>query len=286
MLSNLHAKAAAVCDSARNLSWVTTVAAGVLIVILLAGIFAPLITSIDPNYIDPVARLKAPSDPHWFGTDAVGRDLLARVLYGTRTSLLIGIAAAVSAVTLGLAAGLCAGYFSMLDGPIMRVMDGIMSIPSIVLAIALVAITGSNLYTVLIAIVLPEFPRVARLARGVILSLRHEVYVEAAISLATPSWRILVRHMLPNTIGPLIVQGSFVLASAILSEAVMSFLGVGLPPEIPSWGSIIADGRSYFRLMPGMVFFPAMFLAATVLSINLIGDVLRDVLDPKLSVRR
>lgn len=256
-----------------------------LVLVTLAAIFAPLMTSADPIFINPVNRLKPPSADFWFGADTMGRDVFARVVYGARTSLTVGIAAAAVSLMLGLLIGLVSGYFPVIDGILMRVMDGIMSIPSIVLAVALVAITGANLYTVLLAIILPEFPRVVHLVRGVILGLRNEPYVEAAISLATPTWRILLRHMLPNTLAPLIVQGSFILASAILTEAVMSFLGVGLPPEVPSWGNVIAEGRTYFQLRPGLIFFPGVFLALTVLAINLIGDALRDALDPKLARR-
>ena len=263
-----------------------TIAALVFLACLvMVAIFAPLLTNADPILINAVNRLKPPSAQLWFGADTMGRDLFARVVYGARTSLIVGVLAAAASLLLGLAIGLVCGYFPIVDSVLMRVMDGIMSIPSIVFAVALVAITGANLVTVLLAIVLPEFPRVVRLVRGLILSLRNEAYVEAAVSLATPAWRILLSHMLPNTLAPLIVQGSFILASAILTEAVMSFLGVGLPPEVPSWGNIIADGRSYFQLRPGLVFFPGIPLALTVLAINLIGDALRDALDPKL-VRR
>jgi peptide/nickel transport system permease protein len=256
-----------------------------LLLVILAAVFAPLLTSADPILINPVNRLKPPSTELWFGADTMGRDVFARTLYGARTSLIVGVSAAVCALAIGLVVGLIAGYFPLIDAVVMRIMDGIMSIPSIVLAVALVAITGANLFTVLVAIVLPEFPRVVRLVRGVILGLRNEAYVEAAVSLATPAWRILLRHMLPNTLAPLIVQGSFILASAVLTEAVMSFLGVGLPPEVPSWGNIISEGRTYFQIRPGLVFFPGVLLALTVLAINLIGDALRDALDPKLARR-
>ncbi len=261
-------------------------AALVLLVIGLSALVGPLVIAADPLHIDPVNRLKLPSAAFWFGTDAMGRDVLARVVYGARTSLLVGLASAALSLVLGTLIGLVAGYFRLLDGIVMRVMDGIMAIPSIVLAVALVAVTGANLGTVLLAIVLPDFPRVVRLVRGVILGLRQEAYVEAAISLATPTWRILLRHMLPNTLAPLIVQGSFLVASAVLTEAVLSFLGVGLPPEVPSWGNVIAEGRTYFQIRPGLIFFPGLFLALTVLSINLIGDALRDTLDPKLATKR
>jgi peptide/nickel transport system permease protein len=194
----------------------------------------------------------------------------------------LGRFAAAASIMFGLAIGVIAGYYRIADLIVMRIMDGVMAIPSIVLAVALVAISGA---TVLVAIAVPEIPRVVRLVRGVILSLRSEPYVEAAISLGTPPLLLLIRHMIPNTVAPLIVQSSFVLASAILTEAALSFLGVGLPPEIPSWGNIMSEGRKYFQLYPGLIFIPGVFLAVTVLSVNLIGDALRDVLDPKMAKR-
>ena len=257
----------------------------VLAVIILAGALAPLLTHADPDFIDPGMRLKPPTAEHLFGTDMLGRDVLARVLYGTRASLMIGIAVAVIALVVGLLIGLVSGYFRALDGIIMRLMDGIMAIPAIILAVALVAIMGASFVTVITAIVVPEVPRVARLVRSVVLSLRSEPYVEAAVSLATPTWRILWQHMLPTTLAPLIVQGSFIIASAILTESALSFLGVGLPPEIPTWGNIMADGRRLFQLLPGLVFFPGLFLSLTVLAINMLGDGLRDRFDPKLMKR-
>ncbi|MFC3057928.1 ABC transporter permease [Paenirhodobacter populi] len=285
-VQDLPGKAPAAARSRpRSRDWPVRVACAFLVFILIVAVVGPFLTSGDPLHINAANRIKPPSAEHLFGTDAMGRDVFARVIYGARTSIIVGFVAALASLLLGLAVGLLAGYFPLADATIMRVMDGIMSIPSIVLAVALVAITGANLGTVLIAIIVPEFPRVVRLVRGVILSLRSEPYVEAAISLATPTWRILFRHMLPNTLAPLIVQGSFVLASAILTEAALSFLGVGLPPEIPSWGNIMAEGRTYFQLRPGLIFFPGIFLALTVLSINLIGDALRDRFDPKLEKR-
>lgn len=282
---DLAGKAPTVPARSSSRDWPVAAACVFLVFIVLVAIVGPYVTPGDPLHINAVLRIKPPTAEHLFGTDAMGRDVLARVVYGARTSLIVGLAAALASLVLGLGIGLVAGYFPLLDSIVMRVMDGIMAIPSIVLAVALVAITGANLATVLIAIIVPEFPRVVRLVRGVILSLRGEPYVEAAISLATPTWRILLRHMLPNTMAPLIVQGSFILASAILTEAALSFLGVGLPPEIPSWGNIMADGRTYFQLRPGLIFFPGIFLALTVLSINLIGDALRDRFDPKLEKR-
>jgi peptide/nickel transport system permease protein len=261
------------------------IASLILSAIVFIAVAAPLLTSTDPILIHPLERLRPGSLQHWFGTDALGRDVYARVIYGARTSLIVGTFAATASIAFGLAIGVVAGYFRIADLIIMRVMDGVMAIPSIVLAVALVAISGASLTTVLVAIAVPEIPRVVRLVRGVILNLRSEPYVEAAISLGTPAHLLLIRHMIPNTVAPLIVQSSFVLASAILTEAALSFLGVGLPPEIPSWGNIMSEGRKYFQLYPGLIFIPGVFLAVTVLSVNLIGDALRDVLDPKMAKR-
>jgi peptide/nickel transport system permease protein len=261
------------------------IASFIIIAMALIAIAAPLVSPTDPLLIHPTERLRPGSLQHWFGTDALGRDVYARVIYGARTSLIVGVFSAAASVAFGLVIGVIAGYFRLADLIIMRVMDGVMAIPSIVLAVALVAISGASLMTVLVAIAVPEIPRVVRLVRGVILNLRGEPYVEAAISLGTPAPLLLVRHMIPNTMAPLIVQSSFVLASAILTEAALSFLGVGLPPEIPSWGNIMSEGRKYFQLYPGLIFIPGTFLAVTVLSVNLIGDALRDVLDPKMAKR-
>jgi peptide/nickel transport system permease protein len=261
------------------------IASLILLAIVFIAVAAPLLTATDPILIHPLERLRPGSLQHWFGTDALGRDVYARVIYGARTSLIVGTFAAAASIAFGLAIGVIAGYFRIADLIIMRIMDGVMAIPSIVLAVALVAIAGASLTTVLVAIAVPEIPRVVRLVRGVILNLRSEPYVEAAISLGTPAHLLLIRHMIPNTVAPLIVQSSFVLASAILTEAALSFLGVGLPPEIPSWGNIMSEGRKYFQLYPGLIFIPGVFLAVTVLSVNLIGDALRDVLDPKMAKR-
>jgi peptide/nickel transport system permease protein len=261
------------------------VASLVLLAVVLIAVAAPILATTDPLLIHPLERLRPGSLQHWFGTDALGRDVYARVVYGARTSLIVGTFAAAASITLGLVIGVIAGYFRMADLIIMRIMDGVMAIPSIILAVALVAISGASLTTVLVAIAVPEIPRVVRLVRGVILNLRGEPYVEAAIALGTPVPLLLVRHMIPNTMAPLIVQSSFVLASAILTEAALSFLGVGLPPEIPSWGNIMSEGRKYFQLYPALIFIPGAFLAVTVLSVNLIGDALRDALDPKMAKR-
>ena len=219
--------------------------------IVFIAIGAPFLGTVDPIAIDPSERLRRLSGAHWMGTDAFGRDVYSRVMYGARISLLVGLGASLASVTLGLLIGVIAGYIRVADGIIMRVMDGVMAIPAILLAIALVTVSGGSLLTVVIAITIAEIPRVVRLVRSVILTIRGEPYVEAAIALGTPLPTLLLRHMVPNTVAPLIVQGTFIFASAMLTEAAMSFLGVGLPPQIPSWGNIMAEGRIYFQLMPG-----------------------------------
>jgi peptide/nickel transport system permease protein len=225
--------------------------------------------------------------PHtfWMGSDNAGRDIYSRVIYGTRVSLLVGLFTATVAVALGALLGMLAGYFRAVDAVLMRFMDGLMAIPAILLAIALVAALGAQLWTVVVAIAVPEIPRVTRLVRSLVLSLREEPFVEAAKALATPTPTILWRHILPNALAPLIVQGTFIAASAVLTEAILSFLGLGLPADVPTWGNIMAEGRVQFSQYPGNVLFPAMFLVPTVLAINLLGDGLRDVLDPKFAKR-
>ncbi|MHC8943966.1 peptide/nickel transport system permease protein [Advenella incenata] len=253
------------------------------VLIIIVAVCAPLLGTVDPVAINPAERLAKVSSAHWLGTDAFGRDTYSRALYGARVSLIVGIGATVMSLIAGLFIGVIAGYFRFADGIIMRVMDGIMAIPGILLAIALVSLTGGSLVTVLVAITIPEIPRVVRLVRGVILSVRAEPYVEAAVSLGTRVRTILWRHMIPNTIAPLIVQGTYIFAAAILTEATLSFLGAGLPPEIPSWGNMMSEGRMYFRLLPGLILYPGILLALTLLCVNILGDVLRDVLDPRMA---
>jgi len=221
----------------------------------------------------------------WFGSDSLGRDIYSRVIYGTRVSLFVGVVVALVSLAIGILIGLVAGYIRWLDGILMRVMDGIMAIPAILIAIALVAMWRPSLSTVIIAIAIPEIPRVTRLVRSLVLTIREEPYVEAAISLGTPTWKIMFGHILPNTIAPLVVQGTFICAAAILIEAILSFLGVGLPPEIPTWGNIMAEGRIAFNEYPHTVFIPGVFLTITVLAVNILGDGLRDTLDPKMAKR-
>ena len=257
----------------------------VLTLIALLALFAPWAWTTDPIALNPVNRLKPISDQFWFGTDMYGRDVYTRTVYGARISLIVGISAAVLSIFLGLVIGLMAGYYRILDAILMRVMDGLMAIPGILLAIAMVSLAGASLSIVVLAITIPEIPRVVRLVRSVVLSVREEPYVEAAIAAGTPIYKVLIRHVLPNTIPPLIVQATYVCASAMLTEAILSFLGAGTPPEIPSWGNMMSEGRVYFTLAPWIIFFPGIFLALTVLGVNVLGDGLRDTLDPRIAKR-
>lgn len=256
---------------------------GLLVFMVVIAVFAPVVAPTDPIALNPIERLKAPSAEHWFGTDMFGRDIYSRTVYGTRISLIVGLSAAGLSVFFGLIIGLIAGYIRLLDAILMRVMDGLMAIPGILLAIALVSLSGASLVTVTIAITIPEIPRVVRLVRAMVLSVREEPYVEAAIASGTPLPKILLRHVLPNTVPPLIVQATYVCASAMLLEALLSFVGAGTPPEVPSWGNIMAEGRAYFQLTPWIIFFPGIALAVTVLAVNILGDGLRDTLDPRIA---
>ena len=256
---------------------------GLLLIMVFLAVFAPLLFTSDPIQMNPVERLKTPSLIHWFGTDMFGRDIYSRTVYGSRISLVVGLVAAVLSVILGLFIGLVAGYIRFLDAILMRIMDGLMAIPGILLAIAMVSLSGASLITVTIAITIPEIPRVVRLVRSIVLSVREEPYVEAAIAAGTRLPLILSRHVLPNTIPPLIVQATYVCGSAMLTEAILSFLGAGTPPEVPSWGNIMAEGRLYFQIAPWIIFFPGITLAVTVLAVNVLGDGLRDTLDPRIA---
>ncbi|MCE8005643.1 ABC transporter permease [Aestuariivita sp.] len=254
----------------------------VLLVIALFAIFGPFFVQ-DPTALNPINRLKPPGSEGLFGTDMLGRDVFSRVINGAQVSLVVGLFVAVIAVALGLFLGLIAGYIRLMDALIMRLMDGLMSIPAILLAIAMISLAGATLTTVVIAIVIPEIPRVVRLVRSVVLTVREEPYVEAAISAGTRVPTILVRHVLPNTIAPLIVQATYICGSAMLTESILGFLGAGIPPEIPSWGNIMSEGRTFFQLTPWIIFFPGICLAVTVLAVNVVGDGLRDTLDPRIA---
>jgi len=264
----------------------TAIAGGAVIAaMVLVAVLAPWLGTVDPQALSPIQRLKPPSGEHWFGTDMLGRDVYSRVIYGSRISLTVGVAVASLSIAVGLAIGLVAGFVRWLDAIAMRFMDGLMSIPSILLAIALMALTKASVGNVIAAITLAEVPRVVRLVRGLVLSLREQPYVEAAVAAGTRLPLILVRHILPNTIAPLLVQGTYICGSAMIIEAILSFIGAGTPPNIPSWGNIMAEARSLFQIAGYLIFFPGLFLSLTVLAVNLLGDGMRDALDPRLARR-
>ena len=280
-------------------NWSVRIGGSALVLLVLIALAAPWLGTVDPSLFDAGSRDLRPGESgeittlggetlrHTFlmGSDSFGRDIYSRVLYGTRVSLLVGILCALVAVSIGIACGLLSGYLRWLDGILMRVMDGIMAIPAILVAISLVALWRGSIVTVVVAIAIPEIPRVTRLVRSLVLTIREEPYVEAAIALGTPTWKILLGHILPNCVAPLVVQGTYVCAFSILVEAILSFLGVGLPPDIPTWGNVMAEGRQQFNDYPHNIFFPGLFLAATVLGVNMLGDGLRDTLDPKMAKR-
>ena len=254
----------------------------VLVVMVVLTIISPYISE-SPLDLNPINRLKAPSAEDWFGTDNLGRDIYSRTLHGGRISLTVGLSVAIFATLIGLVIGLISGYSRAVDAVMMRIMDGLMAIPEILLAVSLVAITSASIENVIMAITIPEVPRVARLVRSMVLTIREQPYVEAAISIGTALPKMLFRHILPNTVAPLIVQGTYVFAAAVITEALLGFIGAGTPPEIPSWGNIMAEGRIYFQLAPWIIFFPGTFLTLTVLAVNVLGDGLRDMLDPRLA---
>ena len=255
----------------------------VLVAISLTG---PFLIANEPTKINMDARLDAPSAAYWFGTDAFGRDVFSRTISGGRISLLVAAAVAVLTMVFGAAFGSLAGYFRKVDAVLMRVMDGLMAIPTVLLAIALMVILGASLQNVIIAIVIVDTPRMTRVARASVLSLREQPFVDAARAVGAQNSRILLRHVIPNLLAPLIVMGTYVAASAMLTEAYLSFLGAGIPAvDNPSWGNIMAEGRGFIHKAMWVIFFPGLVLAVTVTSINLAGDGLRDILDPKLAHR-
>ena len=264
----------------------TIIVGGALLLVMIAmAVFAPYLGTSDPQALSPIKRLRWPSQIYWFGTDMLGRDVYSRTIYGARISLTVGVSVALLSTGLGLAIGLVTGFSRWADAIVMRVMDGLMSIPAVLIAIALMALTRASMENVIFAIAVADIPRVTRLVRGIVLTLREQPYVEAAIASGTGFLRILWRHIVPNTLPPLLVQGTFVAASAMITEAILSFIGAGTPPNIPSWGNIMAEGRSLFQVAYYIVLFPGLFLSVTVLAINLLGDGLRDALDPRLSRR-
>lgn len=253
----------------------------VLVMMALAAALAPWIAPTDPLKLSPLDRLQVPGREFWFGADLIGRDIFSRTVYGARVSLLVGCGVALISVSSGLVIGMLSGFVRALDNVLMRIMDGLMAIPSILLAVALIALTGAGLGNVIVAISIAEVPRVARLVRSLTLSLRKQPFVEAAVIAGTPFPRLMIYHVLPNTLPPLLVQASYIFAAAVLTESILSFIGAGTPPSIPSWGNIMADGRAVFHLAPHIVLFPGLALSLTVLAVNLVGDGLRDVLDPR-----
>jgi len=257
----------------------------VLLVMVAVALAAPWLGTVDPLAVAPIRRLRPPGAQYWFGTDMLGRDVYSRVLYGARVSLAVGLAVALLSTLLGLALGLAAGYLRRLDAVLMRVLDGLMSIPSVLLAIALIALTTASLRNVILAITLTEIPRVVRLVRALVLSLREQPYIDAAVAAGTRLPAILLRHILPNTVAPLLVQATYICASAMITEAILSFIGAGTPPNIPSWGNIMAEARSLIQVAGTILLFPGLFLSLTVLAVNLLGDGLRDALDPRLARR-
>ncbi len=260
---------------------IAVVGAVLLAVALVAGALAPVLGG-DPRRMDVAVRLAPPSQIHWFGTDDVGRDVWSRVLYGARLSLLVGAAVVGVALGAGVLCGLLAGFYPRLDNAIMRVMDGLMAFPAIVLAIALMAALGPSVLNVVLAIGIVYTPRVARVVRGSVLVIRETAYVEAARALGAGDVVVLRRHVLPNCLSPVIVQASFVFAAAVLTEAALSFLGVGVPPYVPSWGNILSEGRLYIQQAPWLVLYPGAAIMLTIFGLNLVGDGLRDLLDPKI----
>ena len=258
------------------------ISASILITMFLLAIFAPFLAT-DPLELAPWQRLKPPGEFGWFGTDHLGRDVYARTIYGARISLSVGLFVALVSTVVGLFIGLLAGYVRIVDTVVMRIMDGLMAIPGILFAIALMALVGSSVQNVIIAISVPEIPRVVRLVRAIVLTIREMPYVEAAVASGTRLPQILVRHILPNTFAPLMVQATYICASAVIVEAYLSFLGAGTPPEIPSWGNMMAEGRVYFQFKPWLLFFPGLCLACMVMTVNILGDGLRDTLDPRIA---
>jgi peptide/nickel transport system permease protein len=262
-------------------------AAGIAIVVALAfvSLIAPLITSVSPTAINMSERLVGPSSGHWFGTDGFGRDVYTRTVYGGRVSLLVGLTVALITITAGATVGALAGYFRKVDAVAMRILDGIMAIPTVLLAIALVATLGASVQNVIVALAIVDTPRAVRVARASVLSLREQAFVDGARAIGAGHARILLRHIIPNLIAPLIVMGTYIAAAAILTEATLSFLGAGTPPTTPSWGNIMAEGRGFIHKAMWVIFFPGLVLGVAVTAVNLAGDGLRDILDPKLSRR-
>jgi peptide/nickel transport system permease protein len=254
----------------------------VLVAVILVAVFADLVATYDPLALQPEIRLYAPSLEHYFGTDHMGRDIYSRTIHGARTSLTVGFMVAALAALIGTASGLLSGYYKRVDLVLMRIMDGLMAFPGIVLAVGIMAAMGPHVANVIVALSVVQAPRVVRVVRSIVLGIKEMQYVEAARCLGVSDTRMLIRHVLPNCISPLVVQSSFIFSEAVLGEAALSFLGLGVPPEVPSWGGILGDARMYIRNAPWMMFLPGLALSFTVLGLNLLGDGIRDLLDPRL----
>ena len=261
---------------------VVLLAAIILLIIVVLAVFAPWIAPYSPTGMRISQRLKPPSLSHWFGTDEFGRDVLSRIIHGGRASLGIGMAVVIASMLAGTTLGLLAGYFRALDGPIMRLVDAMMSLPDILLAIFLVAVLGASAGNVVLALAIVYTPRVTRVVRGSTLVVRELPFVEAARTLGVSTWRILTVHILLNVASPILVQATFIFAYAVLAEAGLSFLGAGVPPEVPTWGTMIAAGQQYTDQAMWVVLFPGLAIVLAALSLQLLGDGLRDMLDPKL----
>jgi peptide/nickel transport system permease protein len=261
---------------------IALVGAILVVINVLIAVFAPAIGRWEPQLLDVKARLSPPDPRHWMGTDDVGRDVWSRVVYGTRLSMLVGGVVMLFSFVGGVVFGLLGGYYRPLDNVLMRIMDGFMAFPPIILAIALMASLGPSVVNVIVALGVVYVPRVARIVRGSVLVIRETPYVEAARALGVPDLTVLRRHVLPNCLSPVIVQGTFIFAAAVLGEAALSFLGVGVPPQIPSWGNVLAEGRLYLQQAPWLTLFPGAAIMACILGLNLFGDGLRDMLDPKM----
>ena len=258
--------------------------AGAVLVVLdvLIALSAPVLARWDPQRLDIEARLSPPGEAHWMGTDDVGRDVWSRVIHGTRLSMVVGGAVVLLSFAAGIAFGLVGGFYRALDNVLMRIMDGLMAFPGIILAIALMASLGPSVTNVIVALGIVQIPRVARIVRGSVLVIRETPYVEAALALGVADHTVLWKHVLPNCLSPVIVQGTFIFAAAVLGEAALSFLGVGVPPQVPSWGNVLAEGRLYLQQAPWLTLFPGAAIMTCILGLNLFGDGLRDLLDPKL----
>jgi peptide/nickel transport system permease protein len=256
---------------------------GTLIAIFMSlALFAPWLARCDPLAIDPVNRLHPPSFAHWMGTDELGRDVYSRVVFGSRTSIQIGFLVVFLSTALGLITGLAAGYFKKVDAIVMRILDGLMAFPDIIIAVTLAAVWGSGKLTLVLAMVTAYFPRMTRTVRAAAINVCDLEYVESAKSIGCTNFYIIRQYILPNSLSPIIVQAAFIFAAAVLSEAALSFLGVGIKPPTPSWGGMVSQGRTYLTIAPWVIVFPGIAIAMAVLGLNLLGDGLRDHMDPRL----